>query len=328
MKEERIKEQADDGIIKKDDVYKSGKYGIISLEVRRMAIVLEMKDIEIGRNFINNYLEQFESNNTRRNYEYAIKEFFKVEDVNDISLKMIENVGLANIEWYVRMLKGRKLSSGTIRNRINALRSLFSYLEDLTEDGIENVFDKKSIKRLLKVSLDKEDYEFHGKILGRDEIEEMLKKAKDNQRDYLLLKMMFNTGTRRDEIGNIKWNDFMKIDGEWYLNVKGKGRKQRLIWINEDLVELLKGWEYGFKLGESEWKVFGISGNRVNEIVKKYGDVNAHSLRKTAITMAIDNGASRESVQDYAGHSKWETTERYFQFVGRMKMNAARKIRV
>ena len=41
--------------------------------------------------------------------------------------------------------------------------------------------------------------------------------------------------------------------------------------------------------------------------------IGVHSLRKTAITDAIRNGAKMHEVREFAGHSDIRTTELYYQ---------------
>jgi integrase len=286
--------------------------------------VLNMDEVVLRGNVVGSFLEQFESDHTKRGYEFAIKNFFKVDDVARITVEMMKGVGVVNVQNYIKKLVEKGLCSNTIKNRISALGSLYEYVKDL--GGVKsNPFKSTRIKKMMQVSLDKDEELFKGKILEEDEIGSVLEKAKKNRRDYLMLKMMLNLGLRRSEVGAIKWKDFEMINGEWYVRVKGKGRKSRILWLNEELVELLK--ESGFEMGKSDWPVFGIGGDMVGKVVKKYAGVNAHSLRHTAITYALMNSGDREAVQNYAGHSSGSTTDRYIHFVKGLERNAARFVK-
>jgi integrase/recombinase XerD len=45
--------------------------------------------------------------------------------------------------------------------------------------------------------------------------------------------------------------------------------------------------------------------------IPSWAQLSPHSLRHTAITLALDAGASLHDVQDYAGHADTRTTRRY-----------------
>lgn len=53
------------------------------------------------------------------------------------------------------------------------------------------------------------------------------------------------------------------------------------------------------------------------------GDLSPHSLRHSAITFALDAGATLRDVQDYAGHKDPRTTRRYDHARDSLDRNAA-----
>ena len=56
--------------------------------------------------------------------------------------------------------------------------------------------------------------------------------------------------------------------------------------------------------------------------------VAVHSLRKTAITNALENGAPIEKVQQLAGHCDIRTTQLYFRPSAKDSEDAARHIQI
>jgi site-specific recombinase XerD len=54
-----------------------------------------------------------------------------------------------------------------------------------------------------------------------------------------------------------------------------------------------------------------------------WGQLSPHSLRHSAITFALDAGASLRDVQDYAGHKDPRTTRRYDHSRDSLDRNAA-----
>jgi site-specific recombinase XerD len=57
--------------------------------------------------------------------------------------------------------------------------------------------------------------------------------------------------------------------------------------------------------------------------IETWQELSPHSLRHSAITFALDAGATLRDVQDYAGHKDPRTTRRYDHSRGSLDRNAA-----
>jgi site-specific recombinase XerD len=57
--------------------------------------------------------------------------------------------------------------------------------------------------------------------------------------------------------------------------------------------------------------------------IEAWAALSPHSLRHTAITLALDAGASLRDVQDFAGHRDPRTTRRYDRSRHSLDRNAA-----
>ena len=62
--------------------------------------------------------------------------------------------------------------------------------------------------------------------------------------------------------------------------------------------------------------------------IEAWDQLSPHSLRHSAITLALDAGASLRDVQDYAGHKDPRTTRRYDHSRDSLDRNAAYAIAV
>jgi integrase len=146
---------------------------------------------------------------------------------------------------------------------------------------------------------------------------------------------MVNTGLRREEVAQIKWNDFyqVEIDGqlEWWLKIpQGKGDKYREVFINDNLISDIQKIDIMMRLGQSDFKVFSISGNMINKIVKKYCNVNdknitAHKLRHTTLTHMVLKGVNSMQLKQQAGWSSIATADKYIHDI-EAKQNSAGKL--
>jgi len=173
-------------------------------------------------------------------------------------------------------------------------------------------------------------------------------------RDLALLQTFFITGCRVSAICRARVGD-LEFDGaEHYLHVTEKrGRESRKILLDVTR-SVLKYVETANIENDKEGPLFRpltpdgarfIARHMHRQtpwrLVKKYcrlagidprrltgRGIGVHSLRKTAITDAIRNGAKMHEVREFAGHSDIRTTELYYQRREEDAEVAARCIRI
>lgn len=174
------------------------------------------------------------------------------------------------------------------------------------------------------------------------------------QRDRALLHTFFITACRVSAITRASVGH-LEFDGsEWFLNVVEKrGKKQRKILL-EAARSILAYLEAAGIAGDHEGPLFRrfspdgktlvrapLRRESVWRIVKRYcvragippdrlgsRGVGVHSLRKTALNNAIQNGAQLHEARELAGHSDIRTTELYFVRKDEDSERAARRIAI
>ena len=165
-------------------------------------------------------------------------------------------------------------------------------------------------------------------------------------RDYALFNLLIRTGLRTVEVSRATVGDLRQESGEAILQVQGKGRDSKddfVLLVDETLRPLRKYLASRGALSEKD-PLFSSTSNRTNgeplkertiswiikEALRKIdiddSRITAHSLRHTAVSLSIKNGASLIQAQAMARHSDPKTTMIYFHNHERIKSGAERFI--
>lgn len=173
-------------------------------------------------------------------------------------------------------------------------------------------------------------------------------------RDHAMLFVFFKTACRCSAIANARIGHIERTDTDFYLLVREKGGKLQRKALLEAAPAVLRYMEVAGIMSDIDGPLFRpldkdrrhfmrehLSRQGVWKIVKKYArdagihvdrlggrGVGVHSLRKTALTNALDHGARMEQVQELAGHSDIRTTQLYYQRKERDSEDAARHIQI
>ncbi len=173
-------------------------------------------------------------------------------------------------------------------------------------------------------------------------------------RDHAMLFTFFVTACRCNAIAAAKVGDLERSDTNWYLVVTEKGRKRQRKALLEAAAPLLAYLDAAGCQDDLTGPLFRpvarnrreserrhLSGRAILAAVKKYGrrigldvdrlgrrGIGVHSLRKTALTNALEHGARLEQVQALAGHCDVRTTRLYYEENERDAEDAARHIQI
>jgi len=173
-------------------------------------------------------------------------------------------------------------------------------------------------------------------------------------RDHAMLFCYFLTACRCSALITARVGDIERTDNRYYLVVREKGGKiQRKALLEADGA-LLRWLEVAGIIGDLDSPLFrpigkdrrtvaerALTRDSVRKMIKKYcgrvgieafrtgrRGIGVHSLRKTAITNALEHGARMEQVQQLAGHADIRTTQLYFESSPRDAEDAARHIQI
>jgi integrase len=152
------------------------------------------------------------------------------------------------------------------------------------------------------------------RVLSEEEYQLCLKNTRGMDND--IIQFFGNTGLRKSEFANLKWDNINQQLK--FICITGKGRKQRIIPLNETCREVLKKYS---RLTNNEFVQFcqrypGTEGASwmCRKIAKKIGipKFGVHAIRHYFATELIRKGISIYKVSQVLGHSSVITTEQIY----------------
>ena len=164
------------------------------------------------------------------------------------------------------------------------------------------------------------------------------RRAPTGLRNACLITVMLDSGLRAAEVLNLKVQDLDWMSGK--LTVKqGKGKKDRVLWLNESAIEVLRQWKEKRKVQEGLLftTLLGqpIYSQYLRFMVKRYArkaaipkDVHPHMLRHTFATDLYRATKNIRLVQKALGHADLSTTMIYTHLVDEELEDALKTFRV
>jgi site-specific recombinase XerD len=199
-------------------------------------------------------------------------------------------------------------SAATKNRKISAIRSFFNYLKFIDVIS-QNPFEHtQSIKLQRKLP----DY------LEENELIELNEQEEDSL-TKLIVYFLYSTGLRISELLALNIKDISFNSGKF--TVKGKGSKERIVYIDELTKNELQS--YVNQRSDDNLALFVNQKNNrltINDIQKifKKAKINQagkkitpHKLRHSFATNILKNGADIINVQKLLGHSSIDTTQIY-----------------
>jgi integrase/recombinase XerD len=290
------------------------------------------KDNGIRSTLIREFLEDCAarfSPNTVLAYGHGLKAYEKFLDG-----KKVEDATNQDVRCFLNDLKRKGRGRSTIELYLAACRSFYKYLEDC-----HNIIVPK-LDRIDARDYRPESWEGSGReALSRGEVRALIE-APDNLRDTLLIAMLYYTGTRANEMANLKIGD---VDTQnRIIEVVGKGNRRRKVCYPPKLDRLIDLWlkgerrSYVTSEGSDYFFVSKFRGKITTEMIhrivheaaekagiqkvvatkadgRKIYKVKPHVLRHSFATHAAEDGVLDRHIQRILGHSKMDTTMGYMK---------------
>lgn len=262
-------------------------------------------------------LEKSLSNNTIDAYLTDIDKllhYLSSENISPLDIK------LDDLETFSATLKDIGITARSQARILSGIRSFYHFLlmEDYIDKDPTELLESPQIGVRLPEVLTVEEID---NLIGAIDCS-----TKEGQRNRAILETLYSCGLRVSELCNLKLSDLYFKEG--FIQVEGKGSKQRLVPISPRAINEIKMYfedrnQRNIKPGFEDFifiSKFGknISRIMVFHIIKELADkiglkktISPHTFRHSFATHLLEGGANLRAIQAMLGHESIGTTEIY-----------------
>lgn len=251
------------------------------------------------------------SENTARNYEMDIRQFFEMTRGKSIEHLTVEDLQFTyNDILDYQLYLAERYSTNSVNRKINVLRSLYHKLAANDIPVNPMVFDIPKLKE--------SDAESYGTLTWEEakQMIELAKKERNGEEKSLLIELAVMTSIRLTALLNLKWKNFEQKDGFWVVKVIDKGNSVDEKPIKNELYQRLLTLK-----SKNKEKVFSVSESTANRLVKKLAkemgideerNIVFHSLKKVGINWVLDTTGDLVLASKQGNHKSIQTTYNYY----------------
>jgi len=216
---------------------------------------------------------------------------------------LLSKITPLHIEEYKKM-RLDKVKPSTINRELTCLKHLFTVAERFRK------FDEKNPVKEVKFF---QERQYIMRILDKKEIERLIDASSGYLRSMVILTL--NTGMRKGEILNLRWNDIDFIEDYIYIK-QSKSNVTRKIPMNSVVRATLKGIKR-----ENDFVFYSPkTGTRFTDFFRSFksacrkagiNDLRFHDLRHTAATLMVMGRIDLVTVSQILGHATIQMTMKY-----------------
>lgn len=218
--------------------------------------------------------------------------------------------------------KGKTLSSHSMYNRVNALKSFFNWVHKMgyTEEHVLKGLRQPKRSELLIEPLTPEEI---AKVYAA-----VNTKAALGARNTAIISLMLDTGVRLSEVAGLKAHD-VHLEMQ-YVKVMGKGSKERIVSFGASCLKTLLHYYFHFGGQQTNQDAdtffltidgYPMSSSAVRSVVKRLAKASGilrlhpHLLRHTYATMFLLNGGDVFLLKQNLGHTTLSMVQQYIHIV-------------
>jgi integrase/recombinase XerD len=221
---------------------------------------------------------------------------------------------------------------------LSVIKKFFLYVSENNLDSLDltQSLRKFKIKREIKLKPRIEENEITRLLNYIEKQKTEGKRVLTTYRNALIFKTFLYTGIRAEELVQLRYSDlvFDETIDDYTIKVKGKGGKERLVYLSRDMVEdeldfLLVRHQPSDFIAISTKSGEALAPKRVYELLDRMyrgACVNKrgiHILRHTLARRLVDRNVNLETIRDILGHSSIGITSDFYAKTNEKNKRAA-----
>lgn len=284
------------------------------------------------------------SPNTIRAYKKSLSMFLdyaQQKEGNKLRNLTFENLDSEMLTAFLNYLEYEQGCSLSTRNhRLHCIRTFFSFAAN---EDINKVVYWEDIKSVKNVKERKTIVEYMSETAIETIISQPDSSTRKGLRDMFLLLFLYHTAARVQELVDIQLQD-INISKTSTVVFHGKGRKDRIVPIRDNVVEHLKKYLLLFHINSkpTDYLFYSVRNghhkrmteDNVRKITSRYGksarnerpeipkNVHPHLFRHSRAMHLYQHGVDLTLISQWLGHSQLETTLIYAHADTEMKRKA------
>ncbi len=277
---------------------------------------------DMTNNFLNKYYSylKFERNFTENSVQAYLSDIAKLQKYADGLGKSLLELEPVEIEQFIWGLHEVGIVPKSQKRILIGVRAFYKFLrlEGVMEKDPTDCIDSPKLPEIIPTVLTVE--EVNAIIAAADP------STIDGQRNRAILETLYSCGLRVSELTELRMSHIYEKEG--FIQVFGKGRKERIVPISESALQEIKNYEafkyeLDVKRGFEDYVFLNRFGRKLSRImvfniVKRYcqeaniqKEVSPHTFRHTFATHLLEGGANLRAIQMMLGHEQISTTEIY-----------------
>lgn len=248
-------------------------------------------------------------------------------DISEMQFNEIAVLTNIDLHEYLSFAKDELENSDTSRNyRLTAIKGFYKYYTKtnprLETNQAEDIPFPKRSKVLPRYLTEEESIKLLTVAAGQPDDNSF-----STKRDFCMITLMLNCGMRLSELVGINLGDISYADNS--LRLFGKGRKERIIYLNEACRSAINDYlprRAQIKNASDQSALFisertgnRLTQRRVQQVLEvkldqaglKDKNISPHKLRHTAATLMYQNGEDVLVLKEILGHENISTTQIY-----------------
>lgn len=274
----------------------------------------------------NNYFDKyysylkFERNFTENSVQAYLSDIAKLQKYADGLGKVLVDLTPLEVEQFIWGLHELGIVAKSQKRILVGIRAYYKFLrlEGIMETDPTDCIDSPKLPEIIPTVLTVEEV---NKIISVPDPSTV-----DGQRNRAMLETLYSCGLRVSELTELRRSHIFAKEG--FIQVLGKGRKERIVPIAESAlkeIELYEDFKYEIdvKRGYEDYVFLNRFGRKLSRIMvfkivkqccKDAGitkEVSPHTFRHTFATHLLEGGANLRAIQMMLGHEQISTTEIY-----------------